>query len=641
MVRFLLENSLGAWWAARHPDSPLLARVGVPALPRRRHPGRRHLRGLARRAPPRSRSWTPAAARATSSSPPPTCSAGCARRRRASPTRAGRRRRPARQPLRPRARRPLHPARRLRPRPRRLEGRRLPRRCRSRTSPAPGIAIKGQLDDWRRLAGGDERPEPRPRPPLRPVPGRPRARLASSTRGAPSARASGRSTLDAARSRKLDQALQRRRQDPAAAVFGAAAAGTAKAAQLLAGRYWLVATNPPFLGRGKQSRRSASLTSSVTIRHAKTTWRRLCIDRVMLAARRGGHAVTWSRHRTGSSSSRMRLATAAPPRRSRRRLLMVAALGRRGLRRNRRRGRACRARRLAADQRTRTPRATCLDASRQLDAAEKAMRYCARALLASFAVERYWNAGCAHRFRRVSRGSALLAEYAASTGRASARATARASIGSFWEMPRSRRRLGALAEQRPIGHEPYGGREHVVLWEDGEGDRSPSPSSTGLTQSRTGARQAAWGSAVSLSARWDPAATLYAGDTFDDNAASLVPDDPDDLPALWAFCVRPDASQTAVRRHRSRSSRSPTPPSSRFPSTSSTGRRSPPSSTPTACPSPTATTRPSGCSRATSSAPRRRSRSPSPACSATAGPTRSPTRSTSSPTPTASSACRR
>jgi hypothetical protein len=25
MVRFLLENSLGAWWASRHPDSPLLA----------------------------------------------------------------------------------------------------------------------------------------------------------------------------------------------------------------------------------------------------------------------------------------------------------------------------------------------------------------------------------------------------------------------------------------------------------------------------------------------------------------------------------------------------------------------------------------------------------------------------------------
>jgi hypothetical protein len=25
MVRFLLENSLGAWWAARHPESALVA----------------------------------------------------------------------------------------------------------------------------------------------------------------------------------------------------------------------------------------------------------------------------------------------------------------------------------------------------------------------------------------------------------------------------------------------------------------------------------------------------------------------------------------------------------------------------------------------------------------------------------------
>ncbi|MDP9363678.1 MAG: BREX-1 system adenine-specific DNA-methyltransferase PglX [Chloroflexota bacterium] len=40
MVRFLLENSLGAWWAARHPDSPLvgewdylrLGEDGAPAV---------------------------------------------------------------------------------------------------------------------------------------------------------------------------------------------------------------------------------------------------------------------------------------------------------------------------------------------------------------------------------------------------------------------------------------------------------------------------------------------------------------------------------------------------------------------------------------------------------------------------------
>ena len=33
MVRFLLENSLGAWWAARHPDSPLGQDLRVSPLP--------------------------------------------------------------------------------------------------------------------------------------------------------------------------------------------------------------------------------------------------------------------------------------------------------------------------------------------------------------------------------------------------------------------------------------------------------------------------------------------------------------------------------------------------------------------------------------------------------------------------------
>ena len=32
MVRFLLENSLGAWWAARHPDSPLLKTFSISAI---------------------------------------------------------------------------------------------------------------------------------------------------------------------------------------------------------------------------------------------------------------------------------------------------------------------------------------------------------------------------------------------------------------------------------------------------------------------------------------------------------------------------------------------------------------------------------------------------------------------------------
>lgn len=53
----------------------------------------------------------------------------------------------------------------------------------------------------------------------------------------------------------LEKALSKERfyNDPVVTVFGAAAGGVAQAARLLAGSYTLVATNVPYLGRGKQS----------------------------------------------------------------------------------------------------------------------------------------------------------------------------------------------------------------------------------------------------------------------------------------------------------------------------------------------------------------------------------------------------
>jgi hypothetical protein len=51
----------------------------------------------------------------------------------------------------------------------------------------------------------------------------------------------------------LEKAAARETNDPATAVLGADAAGIARAATLLSHTYTLIATNPPFLGRGKQS----------------------------------------------------------------------------------------------------------------------------------------------------------------------------------------------------------------------------------------------------------------------------------------------------------------------------------------------------------------------------------------------------
>ena len=269
MVRFLLENSLGAWWAARHPESPLLREWEYlryrddgtpPPAPSR----------AGRRRPPRSRSWIPAGLRTLPR-----------RRRRDAPADADggggphrgrrRRRRPRRQPLRPRARPPLHPARRLRPRPRRLEGRRRYRELPVLNIACSGIAVKGQLEDWRRLAG-DERTCASPSSACTSSSRTPPSWAASSTRAAP-ARTSERRPEELLAA--LDRALASETEDPAAAVFGAAAQGTAKAARLLAGRYWLVATNPPFLGRGQQG----SVPAGVPPRHHAQAERQLA-DRV-------------------------------------------------------------------------------------------------------------------------------------------------------------------------------------------------------------------------------------------------------------------------------------------------------------------------------------------------------------------------
>lgn len=249
MVRFLLENSLGAWWACRHPDSPLLAEWEYLRYRDDGTPAAGTFEG-----------WPARVAEVTVMDP--CCGSGHFLTAAADMLRRMRQEEEG-----------LGPAQAaavvLRDN---LFGLELDARCLQLAAfnlaldawkaggyqplPVPnlactGIAIKGQRADWARLAGGD-------------------ANIASALdrlydlfQDAPelgslidprAAAGEGLWAVDVDQLlAKLDQALQREAaNDPAAAVFGAAAAGTAKAAQLLSRRYWLVTTNPPFLGRGKQ-----------------------------------------------------------------------------------------------------------------------------------------------------------------------------------------------------------------------------------------------------------------------------------------------------------------------------------------------------------------------------------------------------
>jgi hypothetical protein len=253
MVRFLLENSLGAWWAGRHPDSPLLRTWEYLRYRDDGTPAAGTFEG-----------WPERAAEVTVMDP---CMGSghflvaaadmlrAMRMEEEGLSQAG----AAVAVIRDN-----------------LFGLELDPRCTqiaafalafdawkaigraTRDLPVPnlacsGIAITGQREDWHKLAKGDE--------PMTAALDRlydlfvDAPELGSLIDPRSAANEGELWSVDPDRLiDTLEQALAKETTtDPAAAVFGGAAAGTAKAARLLSGRYWLVATNPPFLGMRQQS----------------------------------------------------------------------------------------------------------------------------------------------------------------------------------------------------------------------------------------------------------------------------------------------------------------------------------------------------------------------------------------------------
>lgn len=258
MVRFLLENSLGAWWAARHPESLLVKGFEYLRFDEEGRPAAGTFEG-----------WPDIVAEVTVMDP--CCGSGHflveafsmlwqmrAEEERIDPV-------VAQDAV-------------LRDN---LYGLELDPRCVQiamfnlalqawkagggwRHLPVPhvacsGIPVKAPVDEWKALAGGDERLE------------NALVRLHILFRDADTLG----SLIDPKRATEitdptglqtstedvdwdeiaplLEKAAQRETADPATAVLGADAASIVKAADLLSRRYTLVATNPPFLGRGAQA----------------------------------------------------------------------------------------------------------------------------------------------------------------------------------------------------------------------------------------------------------------------------------------------------------------------------------------------------------------------------------------------------
>jgi len=91
---------------------------------------------------------------------------------------------------------------------------------------------------------------------------------------------------------------------------------------------------------------------------------------------------------------------------------------------------------------------------------------------------------------------------------------------------------------------PYGGREHLIFWENGRGALHRL-AEDGYASIQGGA---AWGKqgVIVGQMRFLPA-TLYTGEVYDNNTVPIIPKDPAHLPAIWALCSSSEY-HTAVRR---------------------------------------------------------------------------------------------
>lgn len=110
----------------------------------------------------------------------------------------------------------------------------------------------------------------------------------------------------------------------------------------------------------------------------------------------------------------------------------------------------------------------------------------------------------------------------------------------FWEFPGL---LGGWDYQQSTVEDTcaYGGREHVLWWQDGTGALGHSPGA--YIRGR-----GAWGRpGIGIAQMNHLPASLYTGELFDNNTAVILPRDPAHLPAIWAFCSSPDYAEQ-VRR---------------------------------------------------------------------------------------------
>ena len=397
-----------------------------------------------------------------------------------------------------------------------------------------GIGVHANVDEWTKLAGGEARLEEALRLALALF------RDADSVGSLSDvARTLDEAGLYAARFDEvqplLEKVLERERNDPAASVLGQSASGVLRAISYLARRYQLVATNPPFLNL---ARASSALRSVAATRYgnAKNELATVFLSRAAeLTTPTGSYALVIPQNYLFLGSYR-KLRELNLSRYTWNAIARVGPGGFAGIT-----GEVVNV--VLAVCSVQPPRKShrimAVDIQRARSVVLKSV-----ALRENPIIELVQSQQLQHPEARFIFGEVddfpMLAEYVETS--AGIQTGDYPRFGRFfWEIPE----LGDIWSYQQgtvLETIPYGGREHVVRWEDGDGellrfvteklgDLSPNAWLRGTHfQGREG---------VAIKLMGDLPATRFEGTLFDNNVGVVIPRNPSDLPALWAFCTSP------------------------------------------------------------------------------------------------------
>jgi len=552
MVRFLLENSLGAWWAARHPDSPIVTSFEYLRLNDEGEPSAGTFDG-----------WPDRVAEVTVMDP--CCGSGHFLVEAFSMLSLMRAEEEVLAPI--EAQDAV-----LRDN---LFGLELDPRCVQiamfnialqawrtgrgwRQLPVPniacsGIPVKAPVEEWKALAGGDSRLESAlvrlhilfrdaetlgslidPHGSLAPVEGQLDFTAADWSAVAP----------------LMEQAATSEARDPAATVFGVDAARGAAAMASLTGRFTLVTTNPPFLSLG---RAVPSLYSFAERRHplAKANLATMFLERGLTMTNRGGHIAFVMPEDWLFLFEYRRLREAIL---SKRTLSFVARLGPGAFSTN------------AIGSRVRVvlivigesaPGAT--NEIALVDTEERAGDYKGRIDVSERA--RRLRRNSIGRFNQTAQarnpGAVILADASndpplseiCDISKGLSTGDGPSFVRYFWEQPSASDGIWEFLQGAPTERDP-GGRTAVILWEDERGRLAQWAASVAHLNHAAQAWRLGkplWGRrGVAVALMGGLLSTDYLGDRFDSSVAAVVPRNEDDLTAIRAFFLS-DAFADAVR----------------------------------------------------------------------------------------------